>query len=104
MNNLVFIPPLLRERAEKYCDIMQKIAGVDPLEDTRHRPVVIARTMVANALLQDGYTLHAVGTILGVDHATVNHYRKRFQDIESTPGYEAEREIWNRFKRRIWSL
>lgn len=102
MNAYMFLPIHLRDKAERYCAVMQETTGVDPLESSRRRPVVTARMMVAYALLQDGYTLNATGTILGMDHATISHYKDRMGDVLKAPGYEAERAIWNKFKKTIW--
>ena len=101
MNAYMFLPIHLRDKAERYCAAMQETAGVDPLESSRRRPVVMARMMVANALLLDGYSLHAVGTILGMDHSTISHYKDRMGDVLKAPGYEAERSVWEQFKKKI---
>lgn len=101
MNNLILMPPLLRERAERYCKLMLQVSGADPMGESRRRPVVMARMMVANALLIDGYTLTAVGTILGVDHSSVSYYKDRMSEVLSAPGYEAERELWRLFVKEI---
>lgn len=101
MNNLILIPPRLRERAERYCKLMLHVSGVDPMEESRRRPVVMARMMVANALLIDGYTLMAVGTILGIDHSSVSYYKDRMSEVLAAPGYEAERDTWKRFVKEL---
>lgn len=104
MNNLILIPPRLREQAERYCKLMLEVSGADPMEESRRRPVVMARMMVANALLIDGYSLTAVGTILGVDHSSVSHYKDRMSVVLGAPGYEAEREVWGRFVKEILNV
>lgn len=101
MNYPRLVSPQLREKTKRYCEAMQEIAGVNPLEKRRFRPIVMTRTMVANALLSDGYSQHAVGTVLGIDHAVVNHYKNRMWDILEAPGYEAERVIWSAFSKKI---
>ena len=101
MNNNAFIPPELRYKAKRFCDIMLEISGADPSQERKFRPVVMARVMVAYALLLDGYTENAIGNVLGWDHSTINHYRGKMNDILSSPGYEAERELWEKFRERI---
>ncbi len=93
--------PKLRDLAERLCSVMLEVSGVDAMQETRRRPVVMARVMVANALLAEGYTEHAVGAVLGWDHATIHHYRNRMEAVLTTPGYEDERDLWKRFKRSI---
>lgn len=93
--------PKLRDLAERLCSVMLEVSGVDAMQETRRRPVVMARVMVANALLAEGYTEHAVGAVLGWDHATIHHYRRRMKDMLTAPGYDAERHLWERFNGRI---
>lgn len=101
MNTPVLIPYTLRVRANDYCKQMEAIAGCDPATERRTRQAVTARTMVCYALLLKGYTEHAIGAIMGWDHSTINHYRKKMYDFLYTPGYDAERELWNKFKTAI---
>lgn len=101
MNGEMLPNPRLREMAERLCAVMLEVSGVDATQETRRRPVVMARVMVANALLAEGYTENAVGAVLGWDHSTVHHYRRRMSEMLTAPGYDAERIIWNNFKQRI---
>lgn len=98
MNEKTLPNPRLRERAERLCAVMKEVSGHDPLDETRKRPVVMARMMVAGALLEEGYTENSVGGILGWDHSTIHHYRRRMGEILTAPGYDAERAVWNKFK------
>lgn len=97
MNNAGYIPKQLRIRAKRLCRVMFSVSGVDPMEESRKRPVVYARMMVAYALLREGNTEHSVGTVLGWDHSTINYYRSAMDDILSSPGYAKERELWDTF-------
>lgn len=101
MNGMVLLPPRLRERAGRLCAVMKDMIGVDATEGTRKRPVVIARMIVACALLEEGYTETAVGTVLGWDHSTINHYRRRMKEMLTAPGYDAERGLRERFRKMI---
>lgn len=101
MNEKNLTDPRLRERAQRLCAVMKEVSGHDPLDETRRRAVVMARMMVASALLAEGYTENAVGTVLGWDHSTIHHYRKRMKEVMTTPGYEAEKEILGKFKKCI---
>lgn len=101
MNTPNIIPYILRETAAHYCQQMREVSGYDPTEETRRRPVVVARTFVAYRLLLEGFTEHAVGAVLGWDHATINRYRRMADDMLNIPGYPAERELWDKFNQAI---
>ena len=87
----------MRARAETLRQIMLNVSEIDAKENTRRRPVVIARAMVAYALLSEGMTTMQVGTLLGKDHSTIVHYFQLTVTFLSSPGYEAERELLNDF-------
>lgn len=101
MNKPIIIPPSLSERARHLCEIMYEVSGIDAMAKTRKRPVVMARVMVVNALLSEGHSENSVGVTLGFDHSTINHYRKKLDDILTLRCYDAEREIWKKFNEKI---
>lgn len=101
MNDDCLIPPVLRSRAHHLCDTMISLCGQDPAEDSRRRPVVIARVFVCRVLTLEGWTEHQTGRVLGWDHSTVHYYIRRFKDIMELPGYDAERDLWKQFKQAI---
>ena len=80
---------------------MEMAASCNPMEESRRRPVVTARCLLAYRLLLEGFTEHAVGAVLGWDHATINHYRRKAATMLSAPGYDAERELWHKFNETI---
>lgn len=101
MNKPTVISYILRKTAAYYCHKMQEVSGCDPAEESRRRPVVVARTFVAYRLLLQGFTEHAVGAALGWDHSTINVYRRRADEMLNTPGYDAERQLWDKFNQAI---
>ena len=101
MNKNFIIPTALRRRAQQLCDTMQEISGYDPAEDSRKRPVVTARIFVCYVLLLEGWSEHRIGITVGWDHSTINYYRKRMVEILTLPGFDAERELWEQFKKAI---
>ena len=101
MNDHCIIPQVLRDRTHYLCDKMLEISGHDPGEDTRRRPAVTARVFVTQVLLLEGWSEHQIGNVLGWDHSTINHYRKKFRTFMEAPGYAAERKLWNKFKTTI---
>ena len=101
MNRQIYISKGLCTRAKKLCRIMQETCGADPTEEKRQRAIVTARTMVAYQLLEEGFTEHAVGAVLGWDHSTINYYRDKMEKMLTAPGYDAEREIWKTFQKKL---
>ena len=101
MNNNAFISPYMRERALYLCDTMKNVSGSDPSADTRKRPVVTARVMVCQVLMMEGWSENQIGIVMGWDHSTVNHYRKRFKEFMETPMFRNERALWDKFKNAI---
>lgn len=97
MNRQVIIPYPTRMLCNTYCNAVRALTGADPAERSRRWVVVYSRMMVAHRLLLEGCTQHSVANLLGVDHATINHYRQRMGTILSTPGYEGEQELWYKF-------
>ena len=97
MNRQVIIPYPMRMLCNTYCNAVRALTGADPAERSRRWVVVYSRMMVAYRLLLEGWTQHRVANQLGVDHSTINHYRQRMAIILSTPGYEGEQELWNKF-------
>lgn len=97
MNERIPVSSQLFDRARQLCREMRELTGYDPAEESRRRWVATGRAMVAFRLLMEGGTEHAVGNALGVDHSTINHYRKKVPGWLETPGYEQEQEIWTEF-------
>ena len=62
--------------------IVESIAGANPLASNRSRPVVLARTLLANALLLKGGTENSVGEEMGYDASTIHHYRQLLRDAQ----------------------
>ena len=89
-----------KQRAKHLCDVMKELSGIDPMDTSREQDVVTARMMVAVVLRNDGFTTKEIGTLLGRDHATILHYQDRWLAL-FMPGWEAERELWEKFKKAI---
>lgn len=79
--------------------MMKEVSGVDPMENSRRRDVVNARMMVAQALYDGGCIETEVARLLGMTHCTINYYRKKVKIFLECPGYDAERELWELFKK-----
>lgn len=88
-----------KDLAEWYIFVMREL-GYDPLNPTRRREFVAARAIIAHYLELAGCTLADIGELLGKNHATIVHYRERF-DAMFYPGADAERDLYERFKKEI---
>lgn len=88
-------------RAETLRNVMLEISGEDILEDSRKRSVVISRAMVSYELVLEGFAIKTIGKLIGRNHATVVYYRRLVEGYLSIPGYDLEKEIWEKFKERI---
>ena len=88
------------KRMDHLRDVMFRISGIDPLEDSRRHDVVTAKMMLAAVLQKEGCNIVQTGRLLGRTHATVIHYNDMFLAL-FLPGWEAERELWEKFKKEI---
>ena len=68
---------------EALATLVESIAGADPMRCNRSRPVVLARTLLANALLLQGGTENSVGEEMGYDASTIHHYRQLLRDAQN---------------------
>ena len=101
MNAAILLSDTFKRKARRYCETMRRLSGADPVDESRARVVVTARTFVAYRLLLDGHTEHSVGAVLGWDHSTINRYRKVARDMLKTPGYETEQKLWKQFNNEL---
>ena len=95
------IPQRYKDRAKELKEKMKLVSGYDAEASTRERPYVIARTMIAHTLIAEGCTYQQAGQLLGRNHSTIVHYEKNMAAYLSSPGYEAERELWGKFLKEI---
>ena len=61
--------------------IINEVFELDLLRKTRQREYVDARRVFAHMLLKEGATFAGIGKYLGLNHATVHFYTKRFSWI-----------------------
>lgn len=79
-----------------------KLIGKDILTETRERDVVFGRRMVAYAMREEGFSLHAIGRRLKLDHSTICALVKGMQDIiEYAYIAKDDFKMWNEFKSKI---
>ena len=94
------IPKELQVRTVKLCNTLLEVSGLDAFERRRTREAVTARAFLAMELRREGYTVTEIGFALNKNHSTITHYLAIMETILSSPGYETEREIWNKFKEK----
>jgi len=80
---------------------MCEITGQNVLSESKIRSVAIPRMMVMYQLRLEGISGSDVARLLGKNHSTVIYSAKRVNDMLTTPGYNAEREIWKEFQSKI---
>ena len=91
------LTPVVTLKPDTLAALVESIAGADPLQRDRSRPVVDARTLLASALLAQGITEPAAGKMLGYNASTIHHYRELMRDAEK--GYNpALLTKWNELK------
>jgi len=89
-----------KARVEHLCRVMRDLSGIDPMNKSRKRDVVAARTIVAHTLITEGFSHTEIGELLGVDRSTVYYYEDRILGYRFG-GYEPEWDLWNKFKKAI---
>ena len=89
-----------KERAAYLCSVIKDLSGIDPMEDTRKRDVASVRMMVAVQLYFENYREKEIGELLNRNRLTVHYYRDRWLAL-FMPGWEAERDLWEQFKKAI---
>lgn len=90
------------EVGARYVEIVRRLAGADPLENTRRRENVWARNVVALRMSLDGYRGDEIGAVLGKDRTSVVHCVKNMQEALGRPGsYRFEVEVWNKFEEEL---
>ena len=89
-----------KERAAYLCSVIKDLSGMDPLEDSRKRDVVSVRMMVAMQLYLEKFREKEIAELLHRDRVSIYHYEERWHALYM-PGWEAERELWEKFKKAI---
>ena len=103
------INTILQERREKRpphpnrCQIllekMGQILGEPVQFKSRESKFVWARTMVAYQLTQEGFSLTETGRMIGKNHATIIHMRKKMEDaLAYHYAYKDIVDIWKQFQ------
>lgn len=78
--------------------IVESTCGTDPLTPGRARPVVLSRTLLANALMYQGRKEEDVAEIIGYDRSTIHHYRVLLRDAEKYNNDPALMGYWRKLK------
>ena len=97
----ILIEQSRRDRANELIQIMRSIGNIDATTQSRERVYVVARAMIAKVLIAEGCTTIEVGAMLGRNHATISHYKDLLDNFLTSPGYNAERELWTKFTNQI---
>lgn len=93
----ILISESLRQKYKDYCSFMQEITGEDPEKKTRIRIYVTMRSMIAYRLSIEGSPLLHIGYVMDKEHSTIRHYINKVIDFFTYPGFDSERELWDKF-------
>lgn len=87
--------------AEWYLSVMSGIIGRE-IQDTRDRDFVYARVVITIYLYENGWSENQIGRVLHKNHATINHYKRIWDNARDFPWMYPEL-IWlyNKFKSEI---
>lgn len=78
------------ERCIKYSEVIQKVTGVWPITKRKDTLTVFCKRVLAKLLKEDGFTYHAIGKVMGIDHSTVVFHCKQAQAAEEYPNMYPE--------------
>lgn len=103
---------LIQEEREKevenisFTEIRDKVCSILGLlifnPDSRERIQFTARVLIANYLMQRGYSETRVGLILGKDHSTIHHCKDVLNTwIEYPMFYPEEHHYWKQLQKQI---
>ena len=93
----ILISESLRQKYKDYCSFMQEITGEDPEKPSRVRIYVTMRAMIAYRLASEYYPLLHIGYVMDKEHSTIRHYINKVIDFFTYPGFDSERELWDKF-------
>lgn len=90
-------------RIDAITKMVSEIMGVDCIGTlSRGRQYVVARVLLANALLALGLSTSVVGKHMQKDHTTIMHYRDMMKEWQEVPFfYKQELETWKQLNELI---
>lgn len=96
------LDPSILDTASQYIGIMNGIVKEDVRTKHREENLVNARIVLSHFLYQLGLTYQRIGQLLGKNHATVIHYRKRMDDALGFPQADPKLMLlYNKFLKEI---
>lgn len=91
----------LREKMalDNYISRMYDCVGVEKDCLSRSREQVMMRVIVANLLIEQGFTTHQIGDLMGKDHSTICYLKRQFEAWKEFPSaFKKEMGIYNKIK------
>jgi len=79
------VEPSVLDTASHYIGVMNGIVKEDVRKPSRERRIVNARIVLSHFLTLEGLSVDRVGHLLGKDHSTITHYRRRMEDALASP-------------------
>lgn len=89
-------------RCELLWGYMEEILGEAIPKKNREPRYVWARAMVANQLIQEGFTTTEIGRLFGKTHSSICHLKDKMEDALRYPQYFKDIiPLWEQFQKRI---
>ena len=89
------------QRAELFRRIMNELIGSDVVQKDRRWSISAARAMVTYCLVREGCKLLDVAQLMQRHHATILYHMQIMDNMLTSPGYKAEKELFKKFKKKI---
>lgn len=97
----MLIPSYYKKRIKTIANILLETSGLNIFAKKRTRENVTARMIASYQLQTEGLTTTMIGSLIGKNHSTVTFYIERMRTALKIPGYEAELEIYEAFKKKL---
>lgn len=89
------------ERAELFRRLMNELVQADVVQKNRRWSVSAARAMVSYNLIKEGCKLLDTAQLMQRHHATILYHLEMVDNILTSPGYKAEKELFKKFNKKI---
>lgn len=99
----VKVPDRLNTKTKAYISAIEAVMGIRFSYQSRKHYQCVARTFVAQALKNEGFSSIKIGKALHKDHSSVFCMFRKMQEMLSMPSfYKDELQTWKEFKKRIY--
>lgn len=90
------------QRIRALATVLNGLTGKDVLEKTRRAEIVEARMVLCYVCRMEGFSQHAIGEVLGLDHSTIHYLEKKMLVAFEYPRqYEGAVTLYNKLTNAI---